>query len=221
MSGKKAPELALAAAPRVDLLPPEIRTANRGKVVVRVMVLAVIAVLALVAAGVGYATLQAMGSQALLAQERGRTEDLLARQMEFAEARAASKAVAQARVARVAAAATEIDWRAYLAEVQATLPAGVSLTRLSVDSISPTEPIPVPDVPLQEDWVASISIEAMSTTVPDVESWLRDLEGLTGFAGVAPPVSVTGGDGEGYRVAIDVRVGADAFALRFDDEEVD
>lgn len=220
MSAKHQP-LVIGGVPRVDLLPPSIREAQRTKSTVRLLVAAVVVVAVLVVAGVGFAMLRSISAQAALSAERDRTNDLLAQQAQYAEARAVSRQIDDAMIARVLGTATEIDWRAYLDEVNATLPPGVSLTTITVDSVSPADVLPTAEVPLQEDWVATLTIEATSLTVPDVETWLDDLEGLTGFAGVAPPVNVSGTPETGYLVQIQVNVNDEAYLLRFQDEEAE
>jgi len=216
---RKDQALIVGGVPRVDLLPPSIREAQRTRSVARTLIAAVVMVAILVVAGVGFSFVRAITAQAALATEQERTNDLLAQQTQYADARAVSRQIEDARIALVLGTATEIDWRAYLDEVNATLPPGVSLTTITVDSVSPADVLPTVETPLQEDWVATLTINATSLTVPDVETWLNDLEGLTGFAGVAPPVTVTGTPEAGYLVQIQVNVNDEAYTLRFQDEE--
>lgn len=67
--------------------------------------------------------------------------------------------------------------------------------------------------------MGSFTINAISDTVPNVEAWIARLEGITGYAGIAPPVSVTGGDGAVYTVSIEVLLDEDVFLLRFAPDE--
>lgn len=215
----KEQDLVVGGSPRVDLLPPSIREAQKTKAIARSLIAAVIVVAALVLAVTGFAFVRALTSQAALDAERNRTTELLAQQMEFSEARTVARQISDARIALVLGTATEIDWRAYLDEVNATLPPGVTLTTVTVDSVSPADALPTVETPLQEDWVATLTISATSLTVPDVESWLDQLENLTGFAGVAPPVNVSGSPDVGYIVGIQVNVNDEAYTLRFQAEE--
>ena len=213
------PGLILGGIPRADLLPPEIRAANRDKSIVRMALTAVVVVAALVAGGIGYATFRALTSENLLQEERIRSDDLLAQQLQYAEVRQIANQVDDAITARRLGTTTEIDWKSYLDEVNATLPSGVTLTSITVDYISPIESAGSVEGPLQEDSVAKLSITATSATVPDVEAWLNDLTGLTGFAGIAPPATVNGSVSGGYNVAIEVLVNKDAYLLRFQSDE--
>ena len=214
----------VGAIPRADLLPPEIRAAYRGKVVVRVLIILVITVAVVVAGAVGYASLRSITSQSFLQLERDRSTELQARQLEFAEARQIANQVDEAIEARKVATVAEIDWKAYLDEVRGTLPAGVSLRTVAIAPIdreaagSGGEPAN----PLQQESISAITITAFSKTVPDVESWFDDLEGITGFAGIAPPATVTEeGEGEaaGYTVSLELLVDEEAYLMRFQSEE--
>ena len=215
----KEPGLILGGIPHADLLPPELRAAERDKSIVRMALTAVVVVAALIAGGIGYASFRALTSQNLLQEEHIRTDDLLAQQLQYAEARQIANQIDDALTARRLGTTTEIDWKSYLDEVNATLPAGVMLTSIAVDSLSPVESAGSVEGPLQEDWVAKLTITATSATVPDVEAWLNDLTGLTGFAGIAPPATVTGSVNGGYNVAIEVHVNTDAYLLRFQGDE--
>jgi len=214
----------VGAIPRADLLPPEIRAAYRGKAVVRMLIILVITVAVVVAGGVGYASIRSITSQAVLQLERDRSADLQARQLDFAEARQIANQVDEAIEARKIATAAEIDWKAYLDEVSGTLPEGVSLRTLAIAPIDQEAGASggEPANPLQQESVAAITITAFSATVPDVESWFDDLEGITGFAGIAPPATVTEegeGDAAGYTVSLELLVNEEAYLLRFQDEE--
>lgn len=209
---KEEPTIAVAATPRADLLPIAVKEAIKRRPIVRRLVVVVAFVLVLTLAAVAGATYLAVAAQQSLANEQARSEQLLAAQIEFAEARQISSDVDEAIAAQRVATLTEPDWNALLGEIRATLPAGVLLTSLS-GTLSPTES--AEEIPLRQDSVGSFSISAISDTVPNVESWIAELESLTGFAGIAPPVSVAGGSGSVYTVEIEVLINTDVFINRF------
>jgi len=218
--------ISVGGTPRADLLPPEVRAAYRGKAVVRMLLILVVTLALIVAGGVAYAAVRSMTSLSSLQRERDLSTELLARQLDFAEARQISNQVDDALEARTLATATEIDWNATLDEVRATLPAGVTLTTLAIAPVDPDEvnASGEPANPLQQEAVAAITITAFSPTVPDVEAWFDDLEQITGFAGIAPPATVTEGEaGEsgaaGYVVGLELLLNEEAYLLRFQDEE--
>lgn len=216
----KSKELIVGGTPRAHLLPPEITAERRGRFKLRMLVLALVLVAVVVTGGIGAATWRAVEGQLALNQERERTEQLLQQQLQFGEVQSLKSQVDAALQARIRGTETEIDWQAYLADLQATLPGGMWISQVSVTSISPIEPVLTSTVPLSQDWVASLKIQASSATIPDVEAWLANLESLDGFAGVAPPVTVSGDTTEGYLVSAEVRVNSDAFLLRFENDEV-
>ncbi|WP_157157212.1 hypothetical protein [Diaminobutyricimonas sp. LJ205] len=209
------PDLVIGGAPKADLLPPSIREARKFRGVARLLVAAVIVVALVVAAGVGLAFVRAMSSQADLLAEQERTTALLLEQQKYAEARDAARQVDGAKIAMMLGTTTEIDWKASLDEINATLPAGLTLTSVVFDALAPGEAVPVVEMPLQEDWVATLTLTAASPTVPDVESWLNNLVSITGFAGVAPPVTVTGDADQGYVAAVKINLSDEAYLLRF------
>lgn len=214
----KSKELIVGGAPRAHLLPPEITAERRGRFKLRMLVLAMVLVAVVVAGGIGVATWRAVEAQLALGVERLKTEQLLQQQLEFGEVQTLKAQVEAAVDARHRGAETEIDWNSYLGELRGTLPAGMWIGEVAVTAISPIEPVLTSTVPLSQDWVASLNITARSASVPEVEAWLANLESLTGFAGVAPPVTVTGDATEGYEVSAEVRVNSEAFLGRFEDE---
>jgi Tfp pilus assembly protein PilN len=217
MSGSQA-DLTFGGMPRADLLPQEIRDERRGKALVRKLIVGLVILAVLITGGFAYATVRSMTAGVLLAAERARTDALLAEQLTYADARNVNNAINLAVTAREVGMATEIDWEAALDEINATIPEGTSLTSVRVDSISPAETSVAPEAPLQGASVATISIEAISQTVPEVETWLDRLKSVTGYAGIAPPVKVDGDEQAGFIVGIQVQVDERAFANRFAEE---
>ena len=212
------PLLVVGGIPRADLLPPEIKAEYKGKAVVRMLAIFVVVVAFVVAGGVGFATMSSISSQLSLQLERDRSLELVARQLDFADAKQTADQVDAATAARALGTATEIDWRAYLDEVSSTLPDGVGLTKLVIAPVVVTEGAESVENPLQQAAVATITITATSATVPDVEAWFNDLAGITGFAGIAPPATVAGSPTEGYIVGLQLLVNDEAYLARFQNE---
>lgn len=224
MSKQQLDTLQIGGVPRADLLPSAARDAIRRRPIVRRLVLGIIGLALVVLLAVAGATVFSFAAQAQLQAERDRSDALLAQQLEFAEAGAIDAALKEASASRRGVTSQEIDWEALLAEVRATLPAGVLLVSVdgeltAIESVGPasaeaggetTEP-----EPLRQDSVASIRINATSPTVPDVEAWLADLETVTGFAGIAPPTSVVGSEGASYTVTIEFLLNEEAYLGRF------
>lgn len=211
VSRKEVETVAVGGAPRADLLPPSVREAIKRRPLVRRLVALVLLVALVTAGGVAGATYLALNAQQALADEQRRSEDLLAQQLQFADARAINNALDNAVIAREAATSAEVDWEALLDEIRASLPPGLVL--VSVDGA--TRVAPAEDEPLRQDSIGSFRINANSPTVPDVESWLIDLEGVTGYAGIAPPITVSGSEGASYSVTIEVLLDTSAYLGRF------
>lgn len=222
MSKQQVETLELGSVPRADLLPPAARDAIRRRPIVRRLILGVIVVALVVLLAVAAATLVAFTAAAQLETERARSESLLAQQAEFADARAIDAALTESSLARIVGTAAEVDWEALLGEIRATLPDGVLLVSVdgelttdeAVGAGESTDPVGEPE-PLRQDSIGSFRISATSPTVPDVEAWLNDLESITGFAGIAPPVSVVGSDGASYTVTIELLLNEEAYLGRY------
>jgi Tfp pilus assembly protein PilN len=226
VSGRKSNTLVLGGRPQVDLLPVAEREAIRRRPVVRRLISGVITVALLVIAAVVAANIFVVSVNEQVEAEQFRSQELLAQQLEFTEVAQMRGALAEAEAARGVATATEIDWQALLAEIRAALPDGVSLESVNARVTTPGSlgstqaDLLNPDgttgpQPLREDSVASIRIIALSPTVPEVEVWLDRLESVTGFAGIAPPVSVVSREGTIYGVTIEVLLNETAYLGRF------
>lgn len=207
--------LTIGGEPRVDLLPPEVQKERKGKVTRRRLGLGVIGVLAIVVVGTGAATALAFQARTQLLAEQAGTADLLAQQTKYIEVRKVQDRVDFVKVAQQVGASTEIDWKKYLDDVQATLPAGVTIDTVNIDSATPLAIYTQPTAPLQGARVATVSFTAKSATLPDVPTWLNALATLPGFAD-ALPGSVTLDEATGaYTVSITMHINDAAFAQRF------
>ncbi|MGO4104371.1 hypothetical protein AB4Y63_10500 [Leifsonia sp. YAF41] len=215
----KSDILVIGGEPRVDLLPPEVRKERQARVVRRRLGLGVIGVLLIVVLGAGAATALSIQAQAQLLAEQSRTGELLAEQAKYMEVRTVQNQVGLVRAAQQVGASTEINWKDYLQKVQATLPAGVTIDTVDVDSASPMAIYVQPTAPLQGARVATVNFTAKSTGLPDVPTWLTALTTLPGYADALPD-SVTLDEATGiYTVSITMHVSDAAFAQRFVEEK--
>lgn len=206
--------LVVGGAPRANLLPPEIilkRTQLKTRRGLRVGVVAVaIAVAAGCLGSVAFST--AAQVQADAAQQ-----ELLAlqnQQLEFAEVKGLRDTAASIKAGQQVGASTEIDWRDYLTQLQATLPAGVTIDTVSIDEGTPMTAFVQATGPLQGKRVASLAFTASSAGIPSTSEWLRAMAKLPGFVD-ATPGSVTLAEGS-YKAEVLMHINTDAFSLRFD-----
>ena len=219
MTGKKSSdELVLGAEPRMDLLPPEVRTLKRVKATRRRLGGILVAVLVLVGAGVGASSWYAMQSQAALAAAQERTTELLASQSTYSEVKKVQAALDTTRLARQFGASTEIDLKAYLAQVLALVPNTVTVDTLSIDSASPLAPYEQATTPLLNARVATIRILFMSPDATSVPAWLERMSTLPGYAD-SGPAAITRTDTGLYTVDFVLHVNQGAFSGRFDAAE--
>lgn len=215
---RDAAVIVVGGQPRVDLLPPEIKARKEGRKKLRSLAGVVLFALALCAAGILFATSLAVQSQSQLAEEQARTQSLLQEQLKYAEARSAASLLDAATNARLVGSATEILWREYLADVQGTLPEGVSITTFAVDSLSALDSAPELSVPLQQARVASLTFTTASPGLPEIVQWLVNLRGLPGHAD-STVTSITQADGV-YTANVTLNVNTAAFEKRFFEDVV-
>lgn len=163
----------------------------------------------------GAAGLLVVASQAALDGAGQRTQALLVQQAEYSEVRGISQTLQLTKDARTLGASTEINWKSYVAAIQAILPAGTVVTNFSAETATPTLAFAQATAPLQGERIGELIFTGSSASLPDVQAWLDALTGLKGFVDAAPG-SVTLVDETGlYTVGITMHINSDAFASRF------
>lgn len=211
----KEDQLILGAEPRVDLLPPEVLKARAAKATRRRLGLGVLGAVVVVVLGVGATFALSVQAQVDLLTAQARTTELIIAQGEYSEVTKVQYHLDLARAAQQVGASTEIAWKPYLDQVQATLPASVSIDQVTIDSATPIAVYEQATTPLQGARMATISFSATSSVLPDVPAWLRSLATLPGFAD-ALPGSVTLDETTGiYTASITMHVNDAAFSGRF------
>lgn len=211
--GGKSP-LVVGGQPRANLLPPEIvlkRAQLKTRRALRVGVFFVF--LATVAACVGVWALASV-SQVQLSLAQDRQAQLANEQLAYSEVREVQSTIATIEAGRQVGGSTEINWRDYLTLLQDSLPDGVSLKTVNIESGTPMAAFAQSDTPLQGDRVAALTFTATSKTLPSIPDWLRSLAKLPGFVD-ATPGSVTQEEGS-YTAQVLMHIDSEAFSLRFD-----
>lgn len=213
MSAKDATGLVIGGEPRIDFLPPEVKQRKQSRKTRRSLIALVVIVMVACAAGYVFATSLALQSQLALADEQAKTSALLSEQAKYAEARTVSGQVAATQNARLVGTAHEILWQAYLAELNATLPSGMAITAVEIDSMSATDLPPAASVPLETERVATITMMAQTPTLASAAAWLDNLRELRGFADLwATPATW---NGVAYEIEVRLNINASAFEKRF------
>ena len=211
------PDPVIGGEPRVDLLPPEVRAQQKGRVLRRALVVAVVAVVFITAGGIAAATWEAQRSRASLAVVEARTAELLAAQGEYAPVRRAQAELDATVAARQLATSVDIDWNDYLRQIRARLPGDVVIGAVVLDAGSPWAPYGQATAPLQPSRVATVNLTLTTPTLPSVPDWLDEMATLPGYADSAP-TRVALLDSGGYEVSLTLHVNAEAFSNRFADE---
>jgi len=173
--------IVVGGVPRVDLLPTEVHVDRRQRALVRRAWLGVVVVVVVAAGATVFASAAAMQSEAELAQARQETDSLLLQQRQYRDVRDVEGQTDLLRAAQGVGGSTEVDWQATLQRVQDSLPAGVTITGVQIDSATPLESYAQATAPLQGQRVATLTIAASSPTLPSVPTWLDSVAGIPAF----------------------------------------
>ena len=205
--------ITVGGAPRVDLMPTEIRVKRSQLHFRRKLRLGLVGVLVVVvAAGAGTWALSAV-AQTNVTAAQSESQQLVVQQQQYAAVTSVKDSIALVQAGQKVGDSTEIDWQAYLTKLQATLPAGVALTGVQVDSATPVKAFTPATVPLQRDRIATLVFTATSVSLPSIPTWLDGLETLPGFADAIPgQVALSSGV---YTATVTMHINTEAFANRF------
>lgn len=211
-------EVTVGGRPRVDLLPTEVLADRRSRRVVRRMWAGVGLVVVVAAIGTGGASLYAAQAHDDLTGAQNETLSLLQQQARYKEVRQTETSTALREAAQSVGGSTEIAWQPYLGSVKSSLPAGVQITGVAIDSATPLETYAQADSPLQGQRVATLTIDAQSPTLPSVPTWLDSVKALDGFVD-ATANSVTLDQASGvYTVNLTIHVDDGAFDGKYQDK---
>lgn len=211
----RKPALLLGSSPRANLLPPSVLAARRGQKAVRVVLMIVVASVAAVALAIAGVSVLVAQSAGALAEERAKSDALLAAQAKYSDVSELLSTRSRLLTERSAAAATDVDWSAYLGLVRGTLAPGMVLQSADVQASTPLEQIVQPTAPLQAPRIATLSLTASAADLASVEAWLAALQTLPGYTD-AMPGSVSAAEDGTITAQVTVGVGEDAWSHRFD-----
>ena len=217
---KKNTDVVMAGAvPRADLLPLEVRREHKGSKTRRKLLWAVVAVVAIVFVGTGTSYYFALTSQLSLLAAQEHTNQLLVEQQKYSEVRVIQNELANVEAAQRVGAGTEIDWKAYLDQIENSLPEGVAIVAVTIEGASPMVDYEQPSAPLQGLRVATLTFGAVTDTLPNTDAWLVSLAALPGFTD-ANPDSITLDEATGlYTSVITMHIGEAAWSERFVPED--
>ncbi|MEY9952574.1 hypothetical protein [Leifsonia sp. EB34] len=173
-----AVDIRVGVEPRVDLLPAEIRTARKHERIVRRMVVGLVVTVAVVVAAVLGAAAYALTAGVAATAEQARSDSLLKQQAQYAPLRAAQSEAALVKAAQAVGGATDIDWSALGDALLKSLPAGATITNVSIDAASPLAPYQqslVPGTPIR---VATATVTINAPDLNAVTQWLSTVGSL-------------------------------------------
>ncbi|MEO6116717.1 MAG: hypothetical protein ABIP33_10055 [Pseudolysinimonas sp.] len=220
MRGGAASNVSVGGAPRVDLMPPEIKLKRSQLRTRRTLRLALFGVFLLVVVASGATWAWSALAQTSLAAAQAQQQGLVAQQAKYSKVTTVQDATSLIKAGQVIGDATEIDWQAYLTKLQATLPAGVVFTTVNIDTADPMKSYAQSTTPLQGDRIATLAFTATSPTLPSIPVWLTGLKSLPGFVDATPGQVSLATDGT-YSADVTMHIGIDAFANRFDPKKKD
>ena len=202
--GSKEARLVYGASPRVDLLPPEVADRKKGAALRRSLVMGVVGAVVLSAGAYAFASWQSIQAAVELSDAQVETAALIAQQGEFGEVRTLSGLRATITDARQTGALTEIDWSLFYTDIQATLPAGMTIDQFVISANSPTRELAAPTVPTHGARAAEVTYIVTSPSLEALSTWLVTLKGVLGYADATATPAVTGPGGYTATVVLDV-----------------
>jgi hypothetical protein len=206
--------LVVGGQPRANLLPPEIILKRKQLKTRRALRFGVVLVALATAAACAGTFGIASVAQLSASSAQDRLTQLVAEQGEYKEVRDVQDTIGTITAGQLVGSSTEIDWKEYLTALQGTLPEGVVLTNVTIQSGTPMAAFAQSDGPLQGARVAALTFTATSPVLPTIPDWLRSMAKLPGFVD-ATPGSVQAEDGL-YTADVLMHIDAEAFSMRFD-----
>jgi len=203
----------VGGTPRVDLMPPEIRLRRSQLRTRRSLRLALFGVfVVVVVACAGTWAFNGLAQTALM-ETKAQQQALVTEQAKYSDVTIVKDSIKLIQAGQIVGDSSEIDWQGYLTKLQGTLPEGVTLTTVTVDSATPLKSYAQTTTPLQGGRIATLQFTAASATLPSIPLWLNGLRTLPGFVD-ATPGSVNLTDA-GYTADVSMHINADALANRF------
>jgi Tfp pilus assembly protein PilN len=213
-----------APVPRVNLLPIEIVEGRRFRRNQVFLGIAVVATIAVAAAGMLLAQRSVTSANDQLTASQAKVLVLQTEQARFAAVPKVIALVDAATAARTQALGTDVLWYRYLNDLNGALPAGVRLTAitLTMNAVTATStgtaatsaPAAASTNPLSQPGAGTITLAGTADHYADVSSWLEALDKITGFSS-SSLTSATKGD-TGIIFSSGAVITSDALSGRYD-----
>jgi hypothetical protein len=206
--------IALGGEARVHLLPTDVQDRKKIRVLKRRLVSGVVVAAVLVLAAYGLASATLASAQNDLTQAHTVTSQLLTEQGKYSAVTKVKADIGSIQGAQKTGTAQEILWAKYVAELQATLPSGASITSVDAKIDSPfSTATSAAAAPLQGPHIATVRtvLTMDQSTIP---GWLNSLPKLSGYVDNTLD-SVTNAGGAVYTVSVTIHVDSSALSNRY------
>jgi len=197
-------------------MPPEIRVKRAQLRTRRKLRLGLFGVFLVVVAGCGGTWVLATVSQSTLASAQSQQQQLLAQQLTYSDVTTIQSSIGLTKAAQKVGDSTEIDWNNYLTKLQATLPAGVTFSTVTITTTTPLTSLGQSTTPLEGARVATLAFTASSPTLPSIPALLNALKTLPGFVDATPGDVSSAGANAGFTANVTMHINTQAFDNRFD-----
>lgn len=193
---KRTAHVGIGGAPRVSLLPGEIRDAGANarhrRVLVGLVAASAIVAAALIVAASGANT----DAQRRLAVANTQTQGLTTQIAKFSDVRALQQRIALGNAGVKVGGSTIIDWEQQIRDIEAEMPSGYTVTAISAAGATPLTDYPQGTTALEPRRAATIML---TVTTPSVGSeysvWLRKIAGITAYADANATIASAGEGG--------------------------
>ena len=198
--------LSIGGEPRVHLLPLEVTERKNLRRLKRRLGVAAIATVAVVGLAYGAVTVSLASAQGDLTTAQQQTAQLSAQQAKFSAVTKVKSDSAAIQAAQKATTSTEVVWKKYVAAIEASLPAGSSISDFtgSVDAPLGAAPAAANAATLGAPHVATIQLTTEMNQNP-IGGWLTTLPALKGFVDATPDSITLKADGT-YTVVVTIHL---------------
>lgn len=213
-ASKGAEFIALGDLPRVHLLPPEVEGQRKTRALRRTLLLGLAAAVVVAIVAIGGVSLVLAGATAVQQQEQAKGLLLTTQLKKYSSVTGVQNQLDAITASQPVGVSGEILWEPFIASLQATLPAGTSITSFIAKLNSAADDSATAVDPLNGDHVATVSVTAVGPQ-DSLTAWLSQLPALQGVVSSTPgDVSVSADPGI-YVAKVDLNLSKDIVAERF------
>ena len=213
-SNRSDQRIIVGGVPRAELIPPELKLEEKARAQRRLLGLVLVLVIVVVGGAYFYSAIVAEASRQRLQAATSYSDELLAQQGKYIDARKLAAQVTASEDARQVGMAQEIDWNEYLTYVSLTVfTLGGKLGGFDIEASTPLAPAAPPTAALENPRIATLNLVVTLPAYVNSADWLDSLESLPGFADAT--ITAIGQEGDGYTVTAVLHLNEEALTNRF------